>query len=447
MGRYDRLARQYRRKGLGRSPSRWALSSSGRRWRFYSLGLGALLLLIAAAGLYWSLPHRLSATPAPPVASAPQPAAARLPERTAALPPLQLPADDAAHGSATEWWYYSGILDSGAGGRYAFHMAVFVVNGLVKQTVMHAALVDLQTGKRHSRQLRTGGEPAGGAAPQAGGGDAAQQTAAPQAAQQATQQVTQQATPQPATPAAPQAARSEAGFDFRLAGWQVRGNGATHVLRADFDGAGLALDLQDSHPVVAHRAAGSATPGLLDFGPAGISYYYSRPRLAAQGWVYVDGQPTEVRGEVWFDHQWGDFDPLAVGWNWFGLQLADGSDLMLYQLFDAAGARLLTAGSLTNADGTRALAPSEIELMPGPSWTSPRTHIDYVLDWTLKLPTGEYRIKPLVADSEFDASDSSANIYWEGPVRVSGGSGVELGQGFLELSGYDRLSAAQAQRR
>ena len=37
-----------------------------------------------------------------------------------------------------------------------------------------------------------------------------------------------------------------------------------------------------------------------------------------------------VTGEAWFDHQWGDF--IAVGgggWDWFAVNLDDGTDLTL----------------------------------------------------------------------------------------------------------------------
>ena len=264
-------------------------------------------------------------------------------ERTAALPPLNLPADDAPHGSAMEWWYYSGILDAEAGQRYAFHMVVFVANGLIKHTVMHVALTDLQTGKRYASQTRTGGIPATSVAN---------------------------------------------GFDFRQERWQVAASPSSHVLRATFDGASIAFDLGDSGPTVAHRAPGSDTPGLLDFGKSGISYYYSRPRLSAQGNIAIGGKSIQVSGDVWFDHQWGEFDVLALGWNWFALHLADGSDLMLYELFDMDGRKVMTAGTISNAKGSVPLKPGEVELVPGNTWTSPKTDITYVVEWSIKLSIG-----------------------------------------------------------
>jgi predicted secreted hydrolase len=132
---------------------------------------------------------------------------------------------------------------------------------------------------------------------------------------------------------------------------------------------------------------------------------------------------------------------LTLGWNWFALHLADGSDLMLYQLFDMDRRNVMTAGTLSNAKGAVPFKEGEVELVPGSTWTSPKTGIPYVVEWKIKLPSGDINVKPFVVDSEFDSSGTSANVYWEGAVKATGS--IE-GQGFLELSGYDRLSARQA---
>jgi len=99
----------------------------------------------------------------------------------------------------------------------------------------------------------------------------------------------------------------------------------------------------------------------------------------------------------------------------------------------------MKAGTLANADGAVALDPAAIEITPGKTWTSPKTGVEYVVEWTLRLPSGVLQVTPFFPDAEFDSSQTSANIYWEGPVRVSGSS---TGEGFLELSGYDRLAAS-----
>jgi predicted secreted hydrolase len=385
--------RRYR--SLGRSPRN---RKGWRRWkRWIAPGAGILALVVVV--LAYVLASAPEPVPAAPVMAS-GPVSGKPLERTAALPPLTLPADEAPHGSGMEWWYYNGILAASSGDRYAFHIAVFVANGLVKHTVMHAALTDLQTGKRYANQTRTGGIPATGVAN---------------------------------------------GFDFRDEGWQVTASGSAQVLHASFDGAALALNLTlDARPAVLHRATGSATPGLLDFGASGISYYYSRPRIAARGQITIGDQPAQVSGDVWFDHQWGDFDVLSLGWNWFALHLADGSDLMLYQLFDANARPVMTAGTVSDARGATPLKAEDIELTPVDTWTSPGTQIAYPVGWRVKLPSGVLDVRPFVADDEFDARPTSSNIYWEGPVKVTGAS---TGQGFMELSGYDHLDALRAARK
>lgn len=387
---------KYGRHASGSSRSRRARARKRRGLAIFFATVTIVAVALGFAFDYLMETERTPATLAAASAATSADAGKKPRERTAALPPLNLPADDAPHGSGMEWWYYSGLLDAKAGQRYAFHMVVFVANGLIKHTVMHVALTDLRTGKRYTAQTRTGGTPANGAA---------------------------------------------TGFDFRQEGWQVAGSSSAHALHATIDGTTVALNLRDSGPAVAHRAPDSETPGLLDFGSSGISYYYSRPRLQARGEIAIEGKPVKVTGDVWFDHQWGEFDVLTLGWNWFALRLADGSDLMLYELFDMDGRTVMTAGTISNAQGSVPLKAGEVELIPGDTWTSPKTRIAYPVEWRLKLPSGTLNVKALHADSEFDSSSTSANIYWEGAVKVSGNA---AGEGFLELSGYDRLRTRPA---
>jgi predicted secreted hydrolase len=157
--------------------------------------------------------------------------------------------------------------------------------------------------------------------------------------------------------------------------------------------------------------------------------------------VQIDGRQRPVKGAVWFDHQWGEFDVGRLGWSWFAIHLRDGSDLMVYQLFDRQGRPVTTTGTTVRPDGTaRPLASDEVSLQPVRRWTSPRTNVEYVLGWRLKVPWGEFEIDAMHDDSEFDAGASSANLYWEGPIEVHG---AQQGQGFLELSGYEHLSSTK----
>ena len=60
--------------------------------------------------------------------------------------------------------------------------------------------------------------------------------------------------------------------------------------------------------------------------------------MTATGTVTLDGTAVPVVGDGWFDHQWCYF--IAVGgggWDWFAINLADGTDLTLSLVRDAAG--------------------------------------------------------------------------------------------------------------
>jgi predicted secreted hydrolase len=56
--------------------------------------------------------------------------------------------------------------------------------------------------------------------------------------------------------------------------------------------------------------------------------------MPSPGTVRLDGQTYAVTGERWMDRKWSTSALGAdqVGWDWFSLQLSDGSKLMYYQL-------------------------------------------------------------------------------------------------------------------
>jgi predicted secreted hydrolase len=59
---------------------------------------------------------------------------------------VKLPADDAPHENVTEWWYYSGHVQTESGERYSFHMATFLRQGGLSHTAFHGSLLDHQVG-------------------------------------------------------------------------------------------------------------------------------------------------------------------------------------------------------------------------------------------------------------------------------------------------------------
>ena len=100
----------------------------------------------------------------------------------------------------------------------------------------------------------------------------------------------------------------------------------------------IALDLQlvSTVPHVVHGDRGLDAKGAA---AGNASYYYSIPRLAADGSVTVEGETFAVTGLAWLDREWSTsaLEPGVVGWDWFALHLSDGGSLMFYRLRTASG--------------------------------------------------------------------------------------------------------------
>ena len=219
---------------------------------------------------------------------------------------VQLPRDDAPHTNEMEWWYYNGHLDAENGNHYSFHFTVFLVNQLAAHMVAHVSLLDHQTGKHYTDQKRTTG-------------------------------ITSKSR--------------ENSFEFDLGDWHMDGRYGDDRLRVVTPEFSFNLRLKQSAPPVFQGGT-----GLLDFDLAGQSYYYTRPRMEIEGALKVTNDVQNVKGVAWFDHQWGDFRVNQLGWDWFAIQLEDGSDIMIYQLFDTSGLPVLRSGTYAKDGMTQVLS-------------------------------------------------------------------------------------------
>jgi predicted secreted hydrolase len=175
--------------------------------------------------------------------------------------------------------------------------------------------------------------------------------------------------------------------------------------------------------------------------PGNASYYYSLTRMPTAGTVRIGGEPFAVTGASWMDREWStsSLGKDQVGWDWFSLQLADGSDLMLYRLRRRDGtADPASSGTAVGPDGgSRPLALADFQIAGSGEWRSPRSGAGYPARWHLRVPGEDLDldVRPLLADQELDVSFR----YWEGAVAVTGthrGKPVQ-GHGYVELTGYD----------
>ena len=205
-------------------------------------------------------------------------------------------------------------------------------------------------------------------------------------------------------------------------------------------GNGLMLQLGAGRSPVLHD-----TDGWVAFADAGGSYYYSRTRMPTAGTLTIGGEALTVTGSSWFDHQWGDFIAIGGGgWDWFALNLSDGSDLMLSFIRAKDGSYPLVYGTWVGANGVvQHIDGAEIDLTALGTWTSPHTGATWPAAWRVQIAQIglDVTVTPEVADQELNTMESTGVIYWEGANSVAGRlAGAPItGRSYVELTGYATL--------
>jgi len=319
---------------------------------------------------------------------------------------LQFPRDHGSHPQfRTEWWYLTGWVKKSDGTELGMQITFFRNRPRVAEDnpsqfaprqllFAHAALADAKTGKLLHDQR----------AARAGFG---------------------------------LAEAKEGGADVWIDDWSLKQTDSGYSARIAARDFGYALEFKSTQPVLQQGERGLSRKGPR---PEQASYYYSRPQLAVSGTISVKGEQFAVSGSAWLDHEWSS-DYLATeaaGWDWVGLNLADGGALMAFRMRDKAGRGYWAGGALRSADGrARVLTPEEVSFEPARRWRSPRTGAEYPVAMRLRAGDLELELEPLVDDQELDSRASTGTIYWEGAVSANGG-GKLLGRGYLELTGYWR---------
>lgn len=223
--------------------------------------------------------------------------------------------------------------------------------------------------------------------------------------------------------------------------WSAVLSGETHRLHAAGRGWRLDLTLRPSKPPVVHGENGISRKGA---GTEEYSRYVSITRLAASGELFRDGRSEQLSGSAWFDHEWGTgaLPEDAAGWDWFALQLDDGSDLMLYRIRGRDGrATPFSSGTFVTPDGKPgAITWRDVRLTSTGEWRSPKTRARYPSGWRLEIASLDLQgmIEPLLPDQELITERSTGVNYWEGACRVSAtlrGRAV-AGRAYAELTGY-----------
>jgi len=324
---------------------------------------------------------------------------------------LQFPRDHGNHPDyRIEWWYYTGNVSSDDGRRFGYQVTFFRIGidpapanpsrWAVRDLFMaHLALTDIGAGRQLMAERIDRGS-VGWAGARAGT------------------------------------------LEVWNGDWRVELDGTTHRLRAVDRGAfGVDLRLEPGKGTTVHGEDGLSRKGAQ---VGNASYYYSMTRMPTSGHLVVDGETVAVTGTSWMDHEFGTtfLEASQVGWDWFSLQLDDGSDLMLFQLRRADGASdPHSAGTWVDAAGVATpLGAGEFTLVPGRRWSSPSSDAVYPVQWRVEVPgrAAHLDISAVVDAQELNTPASTGVTYWEGAVTVSGqvGGRAVSGRGYLEMTGY-----------
>ena len=320
---------------------------------------------------------------------------------------FEFPADHAAHPEyATEWWYFTGNLQSIRGERFGYQLTLFRI-GLepgaaaedstwrAHQLYMgHIAISDIE------RQQHLSAERFSRAAAGLAG------------------------------------ARTNP-LRIWLGPWSINGSSEqTFPLALSASSNNLSIDLRlraGSKPLVLQGDRGLSQKSAA---AGNASYYYSYTRLPTSGKIRLEDRVIEVEGNSWFDREWSS-SALAsdqAGWDWFSLQLENGQDLMFYQMRGKDGRpQEFSQGVLVDQQGrVQKLSLDNTRLTAVDAWTSPEGS-RYPIGWQMQIPQHaiDINIEAAIADQEM----SHTVRYWEGAVTVSGSHD---GVGYLELSGYSR---------
>ena len=318
---------------------------------------------------------------------------------------LVFPRDHGAHPELrTEWWYVTGHASAGSR-LFGFQVTFFRTRVDAAQTLTsafaarqlvfaHAAITDVQ-GQRlwHDQRIA-----------RAGFGIA-------QAASDDTR--------------------------LKLRDWSLVREADGHY-RASLPADAFALNLRfaPTQPLLLQGRQGLSRKGPE---PRQASHYYSQPQLQATGRLTIQGRAFDVSGRAWLDHEWSEelLHPEAVGWDWVGMNLENGSALTAFRLRRADGSALWDGGSWRAPAGqVQAFEVGQTRLTPMRQWTSAVSGARYPVQWQLVCPAGRFTVRAVIDNQELDSRPSTGAIYWEGLSELIDESGQVLGRGYLEMTGY-----------
>ena len=335
-------------------------------------------------------------------------ALAGTPTQTATRRVLTFPRDLGSHPDfAIEWWYITGHLRAASGEREFGFQLTFFRSRVAATQDMHSAFAAKQLIFAHAAVT-----------------DVASQKL------MHDQRIAREGF------GLAQASQSDTAVHLR--GWSLVREATQYRAQASGQGFSFELGLRETQPLLLQGDQGWSRKGPDE---KQASFYYSLPQLQVKGTLALAGQPMAVEGSAWLDHEWSQqmLPPQAVGWDWIGMNLLDGSALTAFRLRDKSGSALWDGGSYRSAGlgvAPHIFSPGEVRFTPVRYWTSPLTQARYPVQWTVQTPLATYTVKAVIDPQELDSRASTGAVYWEGLCELLDSHASLVGRGYLEMTGY-----------
>ncbi len=177
---------------------------------------------------------------------------------------------------------------------------------------------------------------------------------------------------------------------------------------------------------------------------AGLSRYIQVPRgVIVNGSFTVDGREYDIEGDVWYEHQWGNFRNVQAGnYFWGYMRMEDGTAFTWRQYYIGEGWDTYDTG-MTRFQVIR--PDNSVEYAFGPSftytpteiWTSPKSGKTYPWNGVMESPLGTFYFDTPLKEQETMSAVGEAYIEGYGQIRTGGPDGPIVGKGFVEMVDMD----------
>ena len=174
--------------------------------------------------------------------------------------------------------------------------------------------------------------------------------------------------------------------------------------------------------------------GLIYFGETGYTYYYTEPRLHANGTLTIDGVTHNVDCIARIDRQWGLWNTSTYdGYEWFAISLDNQMEIEIGKMFEHnTGKPIDSMANIFYENGTYENV-DDFRIDYQGYWVSPHTGVTYSSGWNISIPSRsiQLNITPSIADQEM----TIYSRFWEGSCTVTGtvGNTPVTGKGYAEL--------------